>query len=191
MEAQAGTGSNSGVPAFVFVGGCWPSTFPGQSEPGAGPVGAILVAKGFAKHLLFAFDANVLSEVHEHEDCGPDVPAQGQEFSEKCEPSEDVNRIADFGIKPVRHQFLGFSPNCEGVAKLMAGEHPQKKSWYGDDSANPMMRIVVPPTACDSRKYKIGAEVDESQPLHLALRVRQASAMKNALYSGSPNPSQF
>ncbi len=104
MEAQAGTGSNSGFPAFVFNG---------QSEPGAGLVGAILIAKSFAEHSLFAPDAEVLTEVHQDEECRPDVPAQGQEFSQKCESSEDVNRIADFGIKPMRHQLLGFGPHRE------------------------------------------------------------------------------
>ena len=43
----------------------------------------------------------------------PDVPAQGQELSEKRESSEDIDRISDFGVKPVRYQLLGLGPYCE------------------------------------------------------------------------------
>src|ERR1700693_201694 len=139
-----------------------------QSEPGAGLVGAILVAEGFAEHSLFAPDAEVLSEVHEHEDRSPDVPAQGQEFSDKCETSEDIDRISKSGVKPVRHQFPGLSPYGEGIAKLMAGEHPQEKTRHGNGGADPVMQIVVPVCAYDHRKDEIGAEVEESQPLHFA-----------------------
>jgi hypothetical protein len=76
MEAQAGTGSNSGFPAFDFGdrlkrdfgNTIWPS------EPGRGLVNAVVGTKGFREYLLLALDTKILAEVHEQENRGPDVP---------------------------------------------------------------------------------------------------------------------
>src|ERR1700733_7322328 len=114
------------------------------SQPGPGFVGTILITEGLAEHVLLALDTEVLTEVEQQEHRSPGGPAHGHELSQKAEPSEYVNGMSDLGIEPLSHQFPGLGPYREGIANLMASQHPQKETGHRDRRADPVMRIAAP-----------------------------------------------
>ena len=90
-------------------------------------VGAVGVAEGFFEDLGFLAEADHLHGNEDQEEQEEPGIAGVNEESGDHHAAKQINRIADFGVQPVRNQGFGLGANGEGFPQLPPRQSPEKK----------------------------------------------------------------